>query len=107
MENTPRGDRLDSVAHHWVRRASAPFPARNQAAPFRRGHQRLVCRSNDEDRLLQIRPDELSRTAAFLRAAAVTDTIRAECVGVAVAGRAREHHLRLAHAEIRAVRRTK
>src|ERR1700730_15515621 len=107
MENPSRGDRLDSMAYHWVRRAPALFPARNQAGPFRRGHQRLVCRSNNENRLLQIRPDELSRTAAFLRSPAIADTIRAECVGFAVAGRARKRHLRLAHVEIRAVRRTK
>src|SRR5260370_94810 len=57
---------MDAVAHHRSRRVSSILFARNEAAAFRRGHQRLVCRSNGQDQLLQIRSDQLSRTANYL-----------------------------------------
>ena len=96
---------MDAVAHHRSGRVSSILFARNEAAAFRRGHQRLVCRSNGQDQLLQIRSDQLSRPASFLRALAFADIVRPQSLGAAIAGRARQHQLRLANFKIRTVRR--
>ena len=69
----------------------ALFPAGHQAGAFRRGHQRLVCRSGSEEWVLPLRPDELSRSASLLRAAALRVFIWQERLGTAPACRAPEH----------------
>ena len=91
----------------WASCFPAFFSARHQAAAFRRRNQRVVCRSNGEERILQIRSDELSRPSSLLRSAVVGNFVRSKCLGVTSAGGPCEHRLRVACVEIRAVDRKK
>src|SRR5437762_1738 len=67
----------------------------------------MVRRSGGKERILQVRPDELSRAASLLRPAAFRMFVWPELVGVATARRACEHHLCLDDIEVRAAGRTK
>ena len=102
-----RGGGLDAVADRRAGRVSAHLPARDQTAAFRRRDQRLVRRSDDEERFLQIRPDELSRAAPFLRSLPLADAARDGTSGRCVCRWcSRASIALLADAEIRAIRRT-
>src|SRR2546428_4543991 len=107
MESPPCRNRLDRVVDSWASCFLAFFSARHQAAAFRRRNQRVVCRSNGEERILQIRSDELSRPSSLLRSAVVANFVRPKCLGVTSAGGPCEHRLRVACVEIRAVDRKK
>src|SRR5437667_7577821 len=64
----------------------------------------MVRRSGDEEWILQIRPDELSRAGPFLRPVAVPEFVWPEPMGDTVASRACEHWLCLVRIEVRAIR---
>src|SRR3984893_11057624 len=93
---------MDAMVDSRSGRVRAVVSARNQTAAFRRRDQRLVCRSSDEERILSLRSDQLSRPAPFLRFVGVAEPIWAKCVGAATSGGARQHRLRLVDIEIRA-----
>src|SRR5258708_5735635 len=62
--------------------------------------QWLVCRSNDEERVLSIRSDQLSWAAPLLRSITLAKFVWTERLGFAAAGGAGERQLRVAYIEI-------
>ena len=88
------------MVHPWARHFSPLVPAGHQAAAFRRRNQRLVCRSNDEERVLSIRSDQLSWAGPLLRSITLAKFVWTERLGFAAAGRAGERQLRVAYIEI-------
>ena len=98
-------DRLDLLGNHRLGRVSPLSPLEHEAAPFRRGDQRLVRRSDDEERVLSLRPDQLSRSAAFLYSVPLAGALRSPHLGASAAGRAGQHRFDFRDAEVRAFRR--
>jgi len=96
---------MDAVAHHRSRRFLRFFLLGMKAAAFRRGHQRLVCRSMVKNGFYKYDPTNYHGPLHFYLLVAVADIIRSQFVGAAVAGRARQHQLCLVNAEIRTVPR--
>src|SRR6266404_6521361 len=92
---------MDALDHRGAGGFLAIFPDGDEAAPLRRRDQRLVCRSSSKNRLLQVRPDELPRSATFLSAAAVADLVWAQSDCAAIACRPSQHRLRVADPKIR------
>ena len=62
----------------------------------------MVRRPGDEERVLPLRSDQLSRSASLLRSSAISEFVWPEPVGDTAAGRTCEHQLCLAGFEVRA-----
>ena len=107
MEGSFRGNGLGAVVNPRAGGVPALLPPGYQATALRRGHQRVVRRSGDEERVLPLRSDQLSRSASLLRSSAISEFVWTQCVGDAFACRAVEHRLCVACVEVRAIRRKK
>src|SRR5882757_10878571 len=107
MEGSFRGNGLGAVVNPRACSVPALVPPGYQATALRRGHQRLVRRSGNEERILPLRPNQLSRSASFLRSSAVSEFVWTQRVGAADAYRAGEHRLCVACVEVRATGWTK